>query len=134
MRVQLLAEDSFQVVAIMTGDKCPAVDFLSAGEKATAASRKGLLRMIEHIAEHGLGGLPVAWSHEVNKDEGIYELVKGDLRLFFFKGKDRQITVLTSGIMKKGRKVDALSVARAIALKKEYLSAQQRNLLKVIDP
>jgi len=133
VRVQLLAEDSFQVVAVMSGDRCPTLDFLSAGQKATEASRKGLLRMIEHIAEHGLADLPGAWSHEVNKDESIYELIKGDLRLFFFKGKDRQITALTSGVMKKGQKVDAPSVARAIALKKEYLSAHQQKSLEVVD-
>ena len=60
----------------MEQDTCPALEFLLEDEANTRASRNGLLLMLQHVAANGFDGIPAAWSHEVNKDEGIYEFIK----------------------------------------------------------
>ena len=134
MRVLLLVEETFQVVGTLAGDVCETMNFINDGEATTAASRQGLLLMLQHVAKNGLQGLPSAWTHLADKEEKIYEFIKGDLRLFFFKGEGNQIAVCTSGIMKKKQKADKPSIAKAVAARKEYLAAAQTNTIEVIDP
>ncbi len=117
----------------MDGDECPAEQFLITGESATKASRIGLFSMLQFVAERGLHAAPAAWHHEVNKEQGIYEFKKGDLRLFFFKGSEGTIAVCTTGILKKGQKVDAASVSKAARLKSEYEVAIRKNTYEVVD-
>lgn len=119
-------------MAVMDGDDCPTEDFLVEGDAATENAREGLLEMMYHIAERGLQNCPAGWSHEVSKKDGIYELIKGRLRLFFFKGSGRQIVVCTHGIMKKTQKASTHEVKRAKGYKDSYEAAQGRNQLKVI--
>lgn len=134
MRVKVLfAGLSCDVVAVVDGDECPAEMFIKDGEEATRGSREGLLRMLKLIAENGLQGVPAAWTHEANKKDRIYEVIKGPLRLFFFKGAGRQVTVCTSGARKKGQKADSASVAKAAAWRKEYEQAVADKTLKVVN-
>ncbi len=115
----------------MDGDTCPALEFLLDGEASTAASRQGLLEMLMRVAELGFQGVPAKWTHEANKSEQIYEFVKGDLRLFFFKGQGRQIAVCTAGVMKKGQKADKGMVSLSASIKSAYFAALQSGTLKV---
>jgi len=131
LKVKILEESSYKVVAVMDGDLCPAEDFLKNGEKSTYASRIGLERFLEHIAANGLQKMPAAWSHEVDKPNGIYEISKGRLRLFYFRGHGEQIVVCTDGIMKKGPKVDKQSVARAVDYKNQYFQAVRNKQIEV---
>lgn len=133
MRVQLLAEETFQVVGTVSGTLCESAEFISTGEATTAASRAGLAVMLKHVAKNGLQGLPAAWTHLVDQEEKIYEFIKGDLRLFFFKGHRNQIAVCTSGVMKKRQKVDKAAVARAIVSKNAYFAAVLTNSVEVIN-
>ncbi len=124
MQVKILAKGKYKVVGAMEGDTCPAEDFLHIGEKATIASRSGLLLMLQHAADVGLDQLPSAWQHEANKKEKIYEFIKGDLRLFFFKGANGDIAVCTGGAFKKGQKADKSAVKKAIAMRATYMASQ----------
>lgn len=133
MQVKVLAELRFRVVAVIDGASCPVEDFISAGEVSTKASRDGLFEMIGHIAERGLQNIPPAWWHEADKAKGIYELIKGPLRLFFFKGAGKDIAVCTSGIRKSGQKADKHSVNRAAILKAAYFDAIAKNTYEVVD-
>jgi len=121
--VTVLSEDKFRVVAMMDGDCCPALDFLELGEASTEASRAGLLQMLEYVASNGFSNIPSVWSHEVNKEHGIYEFIKGRLRILFFKGANGDIAVCTDGFMKKSPKVDKAAVKKAIVLKASYEAA-----------
>lgn len=132
MNLQELFDDKFQVVAAMDGDSCPVLAFLLQGEASTEASRQGLLEMLMRVAELGFQGIPSKWTHEANKQEQIYEFVKGDLRLFFFKGAGRQVAVCTAGVMKKGQKADKGMVNLSASIKSKYFSALQLGTLKVI--
>lgn len=117
----------------MDGDECPAEDFLVNGEESTQAARSGLYQKIEIIAERGLDGVPSAWFHEANKREKIYELIQGPLRLFFFKGKNGQIAVCTTGVRKSGQKADTSAVAAAAKWRGNYFAAYENNSLEIHD-
>lgn len=132
MRVKNLFSAEYSIVAVMVGDTCPAEDFLIAGEDSTESARNGIRKFLEYACTHGLQGIPSAWSHEVNKEHGIYEFIKGPLRLFFFKGKNGQIAVCTGGTRKDGRKADQSSVAAAIKFKATYFEAIRTSTLEVI--
>lgn len=131
MLLKALFDDRYQVVAVMDGHIAPALDFLLQGDSNTEASRLGLLDMLQRVAELGFQGVPTKWTHEANKKEQIYEFVKGDLRLFYFKGEGRQIAVCTGGTLKKGQKADKAKVAQASLLKEAYWAAVQSNTLQV---
>lgn len=131
MRLKLLFEDNFQIVAVMDGDECPADKFINNGEDNQKA-RLGLQEMLGHVAEKGLAEVPSGWFHEANKKERIYEFIKGDLRLFFFKGEGKQIAICTSGVRKKGQKADKAAVAKAADSRKTYIAAIAANTIEVI--
>lgn len=107
----------------MDGEDCPSIDFLTNGEADHAASRLGLLNFLKHIAQNGFQQASAKWSHEADKRNGIYEFIKGDLRLFYFKGHGDTIAVTTGGCFKKGRKADPAMVAAAIRWKTRYEQA-----------
>ena len=133
MKAKLLAEANFRILAVLDGDDCPAESFMFEGEAATHAYRSGLLEMIGHIAEKGLQGVPAAWCHEADKAKGVYELIKGPLRLFFFKGSGKDIAICTSGVRKSGQKADKSAVNKAAGLRADYFSAIEKNTFKVIE-
>lgn len=116
----------------MDGDACPAESYLTDGEVETSAYRTGLTRMLEIVSERGLYGVPVKWFHEANKEEKIFEFIKGPLRLFFFKGSGQQIAVCASGVRKQSKKADQAEVAKVIKLRKEYFDAIANKTLGVM--
>ncbi|MFM2276241.1 MAG: hypothetical protein RL211_2113 [Pseudomonadota bacterium] len=133
MQIKVLVQMRFRVVAICDGADCPAEAFIKTGEDATKGVRDGLFEMLGHVAERGLQFVPSAWWHEVDKARGIYEFRKGPLRLFFFKGAGRDITVCTSGVRKSGQKVDKQSVNWAAGWKADYDDAVANGTLEVVD-
>lgn len=136
MRLKVLIDRGYRLLMTIDGDegdKCSAEDFLFDSNPNYEASRNGLISMLEHVAEHGFAKASAKWFHEANKREGIYEFVKGDLRLFFFKGEGRDIAVCTGGVVKKTAKANKASVGKAIELKKTYEGALKTGMLEIID-
>jgi len=133
LKVKVLAEDAFQVVAVFVGDACPAEEFLEHGEAQTRAYRTGLAKMLDYVAERGLAAVPSAWFHEASKHDQILEFIKGPLRLLFFKGSGRQIAVCVGGLRKKTQKADAGAVWQAANARSMYFDAVQRGSLEVVD-
>lgn len=121
MKREILADGKFKVVAVSRDGECPALDFLT-DQRSYADTRSLLLKMLKEVAERGFGHIPAGWCHEVDKRNGIYEFIKGDLRLFYFKGKNGEIAVCTGGVVKKGQKVNKAAVADAIKWKDEYVA------------
>ena len=132
MNLKLLAQSKYQIVGVMVGNECAAELFLKDGEKSTLSARLGLVKFLEKVAEVGLNNVPSAWFHEVDKKHGIYEFIKGPLRLFFFKGQRGQIAVCTTGVRKSGQKVDKSSVSKAALMQAEYFAALNDNSVKVV--
>ncbi len=117
----------------MDGDECPVESFLFQGEDSTEAARIGLMTMLEKVAEDGLQKVPQAWFHEANKKLDIYEFVKGPLRLFFFKGKNGQIAVCTTGVRKSGQKANMAEVKKAAKWRDAYYKALQDDTLIMVN-
>ena len=133
MRVKILVEDEYQVVSTLDKGESPAEIFISYGEAAYTASRSGLSSLLRRAAMSGLEQFPSALVHEVDKANKIYEFIKGDLRLLFFKGSEKQIVVCTTGVIKKTRKIDQRAVNKAIALRKQYQNSVKAGTLEVIE-
>ncbi len=129
----LVTSDSSSIVAVMDGDRCPAEDFLLIGEEATSKYRQGLIQILEAVVERGWQSTPAAWRHEADKQRGIYEFVKGPLRLFYFKGEAGQIAVCTCGVRKSGQKADKAAVDKAARLKDAYYQAIRDKTLKMVE-
>lgn len=132
MKVKVLFEDKYQVVGVMAGDECPSEDFICSNEANTLKLRQGLMEMLRYVASNGLSTMPHGWSHEGSKADGIYEFRKGTLRLFYFKGVGNQIAVCTAGALKKGRKADKKTVAKAATSRSAYFSAIETKTCEVI--
>lgn len=132
MKVRLIAEGEFEIVALMTGDDCPAEQFLLNGPPDTEASREGLAEMLQHVADRGFQGVPSKWVHEANKKLQVYEFIKGPLRLFFFKGQGRQIAVCGGGLRKTGNKADVGAVAATANMRTAYFLAVEHHTLEVV--
>lgn len=133
VRSKILFSDAYRIIAVTEGGTCPVERFLVDGEATTRASRRYLVNMLSHVATVGLHKAPTAWFHEVNKEHGIYEFIKGDLRLLFFKGRQGDLVVCTTGLRKKGQKVDKAAVARSIRCRTDYLRALQQGTYEVLD-
>jgi Phage derived protein Gp49-like (DUF891) len=133
VQVKTLFDVKYRIVAVMDGEECPVDEFLTYGETTTQAARQGLTKILEYVAERGLQNIPSAWVHEVNKQNGIYEFIKGPVRLFFFKGNGNDIAICTSGGRKKGQKVDKSAVTDAISWKKRYEAAYSNGTYEVIE-
>ena len=131
MELKLLAKDKYKVAAVTANGKCPAEDFLLSLDAAYRASSDGLFELLDRVSQDGLDDISPTLSHEVDKNEKIYELIKGKLRLFFFKGEGDLLVICTTGLIKKTPKVDKKAVAKAIVCKNQYLNAVKKNTLVI---
>ncbi len=132
MKIAVLLQRRYRIAAVKEDDgTCPALDFLAGIGAQFKASATGLLALLEHIADCGLGGLSSKLCHCVNRKHGIYELIKGRLRLFFFKGDGGIVLIATHGIIKKSQKTPRQDIDRAIAAKKAYDQAKAENRLVI---
>lgn len=127
MRLKQLYKSAYEIVAVMDGDDCTAYDFI------VSADAKGLQYMLSIVAEKGLGGVPSAWFHSANPEKTVFAFRKGDFRLFFFKGKNKQIAVCTAGGRKQGQKADKALASAADDLRKVYDAACVANTIEVIE-
>ena len=133
MELKLLAKDKYKVAAVTANGKCPAEDFLLSLDAAYRASSDGLFELLDRVSQDGLDDISPTLSHEVDKNEKIYELIKGKLRLFFFKGEGDLLVICTTGLIKKTPKVDKKAVAKAITCKNQYLNAVKQNTLVILE-
>jgi len=86
--------------------------------------------LFERYAAAGRLQLTTAVFHEANKQEGIWQFIKGRLRVFCFMDEDGTLLVLTHGAIKKQQKADRQEVARAVRLRDAYLSAKRNGNLE----
>ena len=102
------------------GVTCPVLDELKVllqGQYRGAA--KGCKGHWQRFAEKGPSGFTSEMWHEADKSAVIYQLRKGDLRMYGYL--DGRNLILSHVTIKKGNKVDASDVARAKATKEKYL-------------
>lgn len=133
MELTIIFSDKYRIVAVSKNSVCKVTDFLQELEETYQASAQGLFGVMERVSRDGLDQLPHSLSHFVAKKEKIYEFVKGDLRLFYFKGHDNLLVICTSVIIKKTQKVDKKQVDLAVRLKLEYLQSVKDETIVLIE-
>lgn len=133
MRLKILKKGRYTIAAVMEGEGCPTEDFITQGEAAYQASRMGLANLLERLAADGFDGLTSSMTHEVNKKSKISELIKGDLRLFYFKGRGNVLVVCTCGLLKKSQKADRNAVEKSIRWQEKYEHACKNSVLTWVE-
>jgi len=96
------------------------------------AHAKGMLSLFERYAQDGRARLTSSNFHEANKEHGIWQFIKGPLRVFCFIDPDGGLVVLSHGAVKKSQKADPQEVSQAIRLKDSYLNAKKANSIEWI--
>jgi len=135
VELKVLFADQFTVAAASIGGVCEAEAFIADGESSYESSREGLVVLLDRVASSGLQALSSKHYHKANTNDRytVYEFIKGDLRLFFFKGSGGVLIVCTTGVIKKGQRADKRAVSEAVELQKNYLMAVQNGNIKWID-
>lgn len=103
--------------------RCDVLSFLheKAQIKAYQGACRGYAALFVRYAEGGRQSLTAEMFHEVDRNSGIWQFTKGDLRLLCFIHENS--VILTNGYVKKGQKVDVSEVSRAKMAKDTYLAA-----------
>lgn len=101
MKVRIIAKDKYEIASIIVKDSCCVELFFAELDKSFNSNIADLIVMMEHIATHGFSNIPRGWSHEIDKQEKIFELIKGRLRIPYFHGEGDQIIVCGPGFMKQ---------------------------------
>lgn len=96
------------------------------------ASAQGAFTLLERYSKQGRHGLTSGQLHEANKEKKIWEIKKGDIRIYFFEDRGK-LLVASHAILKKTQKAQKKDINRAVALREKYLSAQENGTLEVID-
>lgn len=133
MQILLTHSNQYKIGAVGNAESCESLDMLMTIGANYQASADGLFDLLERISHEGLSNIPTKLSHRVDENENIYELIKGKLRLFYFKTEENFLIICTSALIKKSQAVDPKHVKKAIRLKHEYLQAVKQNTLIVIE-
>lgn len=93
------------------------------------SSRDGMLNLLERCAEHGP---PRNADLKHHLDDGIFELIKGQLRVLFFTDAGKLI-ICSHGFLKKSRKVPKKDIDAAKQARKHYQDAREANQLEIME-
>lgn len=104
-------------------DHCPLLDALANLEAVHDAHKQRLLALIELAANEGLDALSTEQCHLIDKNEKIFELIAGKLRVPFFKLDSGKVVLCTHVFLKKTQKTPKKEVDKAVRLKKKYENA-----------
>ncbi len=133
MRLIKLIDGRYPVITPAEAGKSSEVEsFLARVPADMQATARGLYTLFERYAEHGRQQLSSSNFHEANKAEGIWQFIKGRLRVYCFIDSDGGLVVLSHGSIKKTQKADPHEVARAVRLKKQYQAAQQDGAIELV--
>lgn len=133
MQILVMYSNQYKIAAVGNGESCESRDFLIGQEISYKASADGLSILLERISQEGLANISTKLSHRVDENENIYELIKGKLRLFYFKPDENFLIICTSALIKKSQAVDQRHVKKAIRLKHKYFAAVKQKTLIVIE-
>ena len=135
MKLQTLSKKTFTVTGIVEGRNnltCPVTDFLWDLPKQYQGSGGGIVELFDIVAEKGLDGISSKLCHYVDKNNKIYEFIKGDLRILFFRGHCNVIVIATHGIIKKTKKTPEKDKKLAIKYKNQYQKAHGEGTVEIL--
>jgi hypothetical protein len=136
MKLKVLKKGAWKIVSPLNqAGECPLENELNKlrQDRKIKASVIGLDVLMERSIDEGPRiKLSKELFHYVDKEEGIYEFIKGRLRLLCFEA-DGAVIICSHVFMKKTDKTRAQDKSPAIALKKDYLRAKAINKIEFID-
>ena len=136
MKLQRLESRLWDVTAVVhesNGDTCcPLIDFLTGLGKRYEGSVSGLFDFLERFAISGRDTFNDELCHYVDKDEKIWEFIKGDIRVLWFYG-DGRIIICSHAFIKKAQKTPVKDIKRAITAKKAYEKCVTINSIEIIE-
>lgn len=136
MKLQRLNSRLWEVTAVIHESEdeicCPLIDFLANLGKQYEGSVSGLFDFFERFSNSGRDTFNDDLCHYVDKDEKIWEFVKGDIRVLWFYG-DSRLIICTHAFLKKGQKVPKKEVKRAIVMKADYEKAAKNGQIEIIE-
>lgn len=130
MKLVSLNQGRFKVAAVVEDGRAPVLAFLKEAPADMQGSARGMPALFSRYATAGRQLLSSDVFHEANKPEGIWEFIKGRLRVFCFMDTDGTLLVLTHGAVKKTRKADPAEVAKATRIKDAYLAAKRQGVIE----
>jgi len=134
MQLRTLSDATWQVVAeVDHRGKCPVEDELNnfAKQKRTLSVAAGVLALWMRIPNEGPNALPTESYHCVDKENDIYEFIKGRYRFICFLAEGR-LVVCTSVLLKKSQKTPKHVVAHAVEVRRRYREAAAAGELKFL--
>lgn len=137
MKLKPLFSGLWTVYAVVSstsqGDRCQIEDFLQALPDAMIRHGIALTQMLEHVANNPSGPrqLPDTLSHYIDKNEKIWEFIKGRLRIAWFYDEN-QIIVCCHGFVKDSQRTKETDKARAIAAKRAYFAAKVSRRIEIV--
>lgn len=70
--------------------------------------------------------------HEAIAGEGVYEFIKGRLRMYWFYGRERRVIIVAAVRVKKGQTTSADVKRFLLATKRQYVHANEQNTLRYL--
>lgn len=126
MKVLELCRGEYTVCAVSDNrGNVKLLDFLD----GLAANRRGMLNLIERFAVSG-PSKNTDLCHDLG--DGIWELIKGRLRVLFFYDEDK-LFICTHGFVKKDRKAPKSEIASAQRDKTRYFEAKRQKILEFME-
>lgn len=127
MKLLSLEKGKFHITAYVdeSGDEdcCPITEFLEEAEGSNYEKHaNGLMVLLERFAEHGHEIFNDKQCHYIDKNNKIWQLRKGSLRLLWFYGGKNRVIVCSHAFIKKSQKTPPKEKAKAIKLKSDFES------------
>ena len=106
MELLILESHLWDVTAIINKDEgcCPLTDFFDGLESKYKGLASGMFDLFERFSQSGRDKFNDDLCHYVDKDEKIWEFIKGDIRVLWFYGQGNRIIVCSHGFLKNSRK------------------------------
>lgn len=131
MKIRIIAKGKFEIASVVVKDSCCVESFFADLDKNYNSNAAELYNMMAHIAESGFDNLPPGWSHEIDKDEKLFELIKGKLRIPYFRGSGDRIIICGPGFVKKTQKTPGKVKNQMKKLQDEYRNNEANGKLTV---
>jgi hypothetical protein len=132
LKIKIIVKDKFEIASVVIKDSCCVESFFADLDKNYNSNAADLYAMMAHIATSGFDNLPPKWIHEIDKVEKIYELIKGDLRIPYFRGSNDRIIICGPGFVKKTQKTEASTKKAMKKLRDEYRTNEATGKLQVV--
>jgi hypothetical protein len=134
MKLLVLEAGQRRVAAVKDEDGvCPVLRFLKEAPPNCQGSAKGFGALFRRYAQGGRQLLGAELFHEADRENGIWEFIKGRLRVYCFMDGDGHLIILSHGAIKKTSKTRRHDMEQAARLKERYTMAKQEGRLEVIE-